>query len=102
MTDAETRLWAALRDRGIAGWKFRRQVPIQGYVVDFACLPAQLVVELDGGQHEPTRDDARTRVLEAAGYRVVRFWNHEALANTDGVLAAIARHLAEGTSAARP
>src|SRR3546814_2302829 len=80
-TTAERRLWSRLRDRQLEGHKFRRQVPRGRFVVDFACLDSWLVVELDGGQHaDPfqTKDDRkRTAWLEAEGYRVLRFWNHE-------------------------
>jgi len=88
MTDAEQTLWQRIRGRQIEGMKFRRQQPIGPYVVDFACLEASLVVEVDGGQHakEEARDAARTRRLEAEGYRVLRFWNHEVLGETDAVL----------------
>jgi very-short-patch-repair endonuclease len=87
-TDAERLLWFRLRDRRTAGWKFKRQVPIDRFVVDFCCADAKLIVELDGGQHDQHRDrDAdRTRVLEAMGYLVLRFWNHDVVRNMDGVL----------------
>jgi very-short-patch-repair endonuclease len=87
-TDAESRLWLLLRDRRLAGWKFRRQHPIPPYVVDFYCGEAGLVIELDGSQHaeaiEP--DDRRTSVLESRGLRVRRYWNNEVLAATETVL----------------
>jgi very-short-patch-repair endonuclease len=94
-TEAEKRLWSRLRDRQLAGRKFRRQVPIGPYVVDFFCPDGELIVELDGGQHaiETERDDKRTRWLESEGYRVIRFWNNDVLGNTDGVLDAISRTL---------
>src|SRR3981189_1016247 len=87
-TDAECVLWFRLRDRRLGGWKFKRQVPIDRFVVDFLCADAKLIVEIDGGQHDQNRDrDAdRTSVLEAMGYLVLRFWNHDALRNTEGVL----------------
>ncbi|MDR3499005.1 MAG: endonuclease domain-containing protein [Parvibaculum sp.] len=90
-TDAERRLWSRLRNRGLSGFKFKRQIPIGPYIVDFLCEEAMLVVELDGGQHDERadRDALRTRYLEAQGYRVIRFWNNEALANTEGMLAMI-------------
>lgn len=79
----------------MAAHKFRRQFPIAGYIVDFACLPAMLVVEIDGGQHLAAQDyDAvRTRRLEANGYRVLRFWNDEVLLQTEAVLEVIWRSL---------
>jgi very-short-patch-repair endonuclease len=92
MTDAERRLWSRLRARG-AGRKFRRQVPIGRFVADFACVEAQLIVEIDGGQHAPAADASRTRVLESMGWRMLRFWNDEVLRNTEGVLLVIAAAL---------
>jgi very-short-patch-repair endonuclease len=87
-TDAERLLWFRLRDRRLAGWKFKRQVPIDRFVVDFFCADAKLIVELDGGQrdHNKARDADRTRVLESMGYLVLRFWNHDVTRNMDGVL----------------
>ena len=91
-TDAERRLWARLRDRRLQGAKFARQVPVGPYVVDFCCRELKVIIELDGGQHAvQTRADAeRTALLEALGYRVLRFWNSDALGNTEGVLQRIA------------
>ena len=87
-TKAEARLWLALRGRKLDGFKFRRQVPIDRYFADFACLQAKLVVELDGGQHAERveYDAARTAVLESCGFQVLRFWNHHVLTDMDGVL----------------
>ncbi|MBD3728923.1 MAG: endonuclease domain-containing protein [Sphingomonadales bacterium] len=90
MTDAEQRIWQALRNRALAGLKFRRQVPVGPYIVDFQCRDRQLVVEIDGGQHDEMEDAERTAFLRAQGYRVIRFWNHEVLENLDGVLERIA------------
>ena len=77
----------------MAGLKFRRQVPLGPYVVDFFCLSVSLVVEVDGGQHGVadgrSQDARRTRWLEAQGYRVMRFWNNEVSDNLEGVLAVI-------------
>ena len=86
-TDVEGKLWAALRGRQLAGFKFRRQYPIDRYFADFACVEAKLVVELDGGQHveQAGWDEKRTAVLEACGWRVLRVWNNEVIANLDGV-----------------
>jgi BirA family biotin operon repressor/biotin-[acetyl-CoA-carboxylase] ligase len=93
-TDAESRLWHHLRNRRLLGFKFRRQTPIGRHVADFACEPARLAIELDGGQHaDSAADAARTTAIEAAGYQILRFWNHDVLANTDGVLEEIARTL---------
>ena len=91
-TEVEKRLWLRLRDRGMLGLKFRRQVPLGPYVADFVCAERALIVELDGGQHgsSQARDDRRTAWLESRGWRVVRFWNNEVSENIDGVLHAIA------------
>jgi very-short-patch-repair endonuclease len=86
-SDAEIRLWSRLRRRQLDGFRFRRQQPIGPYVVDFFCPEARLIVEADGGQHVDSKtDELRTRWLEARGYRVIRFWNNDVLANTEGVL----------------
>src|SRR5262249_21166673 len=92
-TDAERVLWFRLRDRRLAGLKFKRQVPIGRFVVDFVCKDARLIIELDGGQHDENkvRDANRTEILEAMGYLVLRFWNNDVLRNTDGVLEEILR-----------
>ncbi|MEQ1550337.1 DUF559 domain-containing protein [Sphingorhabdus sp.] len=88
MTEAEKRLWKYLRGRQLEGAKFRRQKPVENRIADFLCVEAKLIVELDGGQHgEQIEADAeRTRQLEAAGYTVLRLWNNDVLANTEGVL----------------
>ncbi len=92
-TRAEAKLWSALRNRQLSGLKFRRQVPLGPYVVDFFCLSASVVVEVDGGQHGSpegrSQDTGRTHWLEAEGYRVLRFWNNEVSDNLEGVLAVI-------------
>ena len=96
-TDAERKLWWHLRHRlPVANSHFRKQVRIKQYIVDFACHAARLVVEIDGGQHASvtTTDAERTKILEANGYRVLRFWNNDVLGNTDGVLEAIQSALA--------
>src|ERR1043166_502100 len=85
-TDAERVLWFRFRDRRLNGLKFKRQVPIDKYVVDFCCAEAKLIVELDGGQHAARDETNRTVVLEAMGYFVLRFWNNDVLQNTEGVL----------------
>jgi len=94
-TLAERKLWRFLRDRRLGGFKLRRQHPVGPFIADFCCLEADLVIELDGGQHAAQRDaDARrTAFLEAQGYRVLRFWDNEALANTSGVLGRIVEAL---------
>ena len=91
-TDAEARLWSHLRSRQVEGVKFGRQVPIGGYVADFAAASVRLVIEVDGGQHaDDPREAARTAAMEAAGYAVLRYWNHEVLAHTEGGLEDIRR-----------
>jgi very-short-patch-repair endonuclease len=92
-TDAERKLWRRLRNRQLEGLKFRRQVPLLGFYADFYCESANLVVELDGGQHAAqTEGDAmRTKVLQDAGILVLRFWNNEVLENLEGVLVEIIR-----------
>lgn len=98
MTKAETILWTRLR-RGQPGERFRRQVPIGPYIVDFASPSARLVVEVDGETHstdaERARDARRTTFLEDEGWRVLRFWNAEVFENEDGVVEAIREALFE-------
>ena len=88
-TDVERKLWWHLRHRlAPTGTHFRRQVRIDRYIVDFACHAKRLIIEVDGSQHA-TRlhaDLERTKVLEAHGYRLLRYWNNEVLRNIDGVL----------------
>jgi very-short-patch-repair endonuclease len=94
-TDVEKLLWWKLRARQFGGWKFRRQVPIIGFVADFACLEACLVIELDGGQHAEAADydEGRSAALKKAGFRVLRFWNIDVIENLEGVLTTIERTL---------
>jgi len=95
MTNAERRIWHRLRAHRFGGLSFRRQFPIGNYVVDFACLEARLVVEIDGGQHsESKRDATRDAWLHSQGFSVLRFWNNDVLSNTDGVLEQIAQAVA--------
>ncbi|MCX9146154.1 endonuclease domain-containing protein [Erythrobacter sp. WG] len=94
-TDAEQRLWLHLRASRFEGAKFTRQFPIGNFIADFACRSLRLAIELDGGQHSGSAADAnRTRIIEAHGYRVIRFWNNEVLENLDGVLTVIAQEIA--------
>jgi adenine-specific DNA-methyltransferase len=84
-TDAERKLWSVLRRRQLGGFKFRKQVEIDAYVVDFLCAERRLIIEVDGGQHTPERDARRTAFLESQGFRLIRFWNNDVLQNLDGV-----------------
>jgi very-short-patch-repair endonuclease len=94
MTDAERKLWSALRNRQVEGAKFRRQQPIGPFIADFVCQEHRLIVEADGGQHSGSiADDRRTGFLEGKGYRVLRFWNNDILSNFDGVVQVIAAAL---------
>lgn len=89
---AENRLWYVLRNRGLAGHKFVRQLAVGPCIADFACREVGLIIERDGGQHTTsTTDAARTAYLNSQGYSVLRFWNNEVLENRNGVLAGISR-----------
>lgn len=86
-TATEDRLWQALRNRQLDDAKFVFQFPIGPHVADFACRAARLVIEVDGGQHAGSpADAARTRLIEAHGYTVIRFWNNDVLTNLEGVV----------------
>jgi very-short-patch-repair endonuclease len=79
-TDAEAALWRLLRDRRLTQTKWRRQVPISDFIVDFACLEHRVIVECDGAQHAESRSGAaRDAWLQAQGFTIARFWNHEVL-----------------------
>jgi very-short-patch-repair endonuclease len=94
-TDAEHKLWALLRSRSLAGYKFRRQVPVGSYIADFLCYEARLIVEADGGQHGATPyDRKRDAWLKAQGFRILRLWNNEILNNEEGALQTILAALA--------
>ncbi|MGI9250605.1 MAG: DUF559 domain-containing protein [Pseudohongiellaceae bacterium] len=97
-TNAENLLWYYLRNKQLDGHKFRRQQPIGNYIVDFACMPQKLIVELDGGQHaeQEARDKKRDAWLHKQGYRILRFWNNDVIKNCYGVLESI--YLALGGS----
>jgi len=99
-SDAECVLWKHLRGYRLKGYKFRRQVVIEPYIVDFVCLEAKLIIEADGGQHadQMAYDARRTARLEAMGYRVVRFWNHEILRELHSVLEQIELALLDAPS----
>lgn len=88
MTEAEQALWKLLRRKQIDGHRFRKQVPIGKYIVDFACLDARLIIEVDGGQHSDAAivDAERDVWLRSQHFRVLRFWNNDVLKNPDGVM----------------
>ncbi|WP_136622397.1 MULTISPECIES: endonuclease domain-containing protein [Mesorhizobium] len=89
MTSAELKLWNELRAHRLMGLGFRRQLPVAGYIVDFACPEKKLVVEVDGSQHAKaeavTSDEARTLRLEQDGWTVLRFWNDDIIRDIDNV-----------------
>ena len=93
MTPTEKRLWAQLRGRRFAGYKFRRQTPIAGYIADFYCAQARLILELDGESHvgKGTRDENRRRTLKSKGFRILRFWDTEIYDDLEAVLELIWR-----------
>jgi len=102
MTEAERKLWRLLRNNQL-GVHFRRQVPLGPYVLDFLCLPAKLVVELDGSQHYHKTglafDSKRGAYLRAKGLKVFRFNNREFLTNPSGVMQSIYEHIQKELSA---
>jgi len=97
-TDAEALLWKHLRGGRLIEFKFKRQQPIGDFIVDFACFERRLVIEVDGGQHQAEIDEARTQLLEAQGFKVLRFWNNEVLRSVEAVLESIIRTLRESPS----
>jgi len=101
-TDVERQLWARLRNNRLEGYKFKRQYVIEGYIADFVCLTANLIVELDGVQHQEQvhYDHKRTETLNKKGFRVLRFWNSDWVENQAGVLETIVATLR--MPAARP
>ena len=94
MTDVERKLWQRLRGKQL-GEKFRRQYPIDNYIVDFVCLEKRLIIECDGGQHaeQESKDSERDKHLQGKGFMVLRIWNNEIIENLDGVLETIYYHL---------
>jgi very-short-patch-repair endonuclease len=96
MTLAERKLWQVLKGRGLDGHRFRRQHPLGPYIADFACLEAGVVIEVDGGQHHDSEQDGhRDRYMQSIGFKVLRFWNNDVLANLEGTCAVIGQALAE-------
>jgi len=105
-TDAERLIWAALRAHRLHGASFRRQTPIGPYVVDFVCHAADLIIEIDGGQHfeseQAKRDARREAFLISKGYRILRFNNREVMTNRQGVLETIAAAVVDAPSPPLP
>lgn len=95
MSDAERKLWHALRYKQLNGHRFRRQHPIGRYIADFACIEQKLVIELDGGQHQEQTgyDEFRSDFMATQGWQVLRFWNNDVLNNLEGVLTRITESL---------
>lgn len=103
MTEAEKSLWHKLRRRQLGNHHIRRQHPIGPYIVDFACIEARLVIELDGGQHcESDYDTERDGFLTNKGWRVLRFWNTQINENIEGVLSTILEALPPSPPPAKP
>ena len=95
-TDAEAAMWRLLRDRRLALFKFRRQVPFQNFILDFVCFDQRIVIEIDGSQHASSeRDAARDAVLTSENFRVSRYWNNDVLQRPSEVLEDILAKLAE-------
>ncbi|MFW6211092.1 MAG: endonuclease domain-containing protein, partial [bacterium] len=86
-TDAENKLWNALKAKRFMGLKFRRQQQVGGYIADFYCTEKKLIIELDGGQHANSiSDEKRDEFMESKGIRVLRIWNNEIMNNIEGVM----------------
>jgi very-short-patch-repair endonuclease len=103
MTDAERRLWSALRAHRLGDLSFRRQVPIGRFIADFVCQEIRLVIEVDGGQHAGAASDLeRDQWLLSKGYRIIRFWNSDVLKNLAGVLEKIVEVAHEATPLPNP
>jgi very-short-patch-repair endonuclease len=93
----EKRLWNLLKNRQFHNLRFKRQVPIGNYIVDFVCPDIKLILEIDGGQHnEPENieyDNKRTEFLQNQGYKVIRFWNNDIYKNINGILEEIEKYI---------
>ena len=96
LTEQEKKLWGALRDHRLSGFKFRKQQPIGPFIADFVCQERRLIVEVDGSQHADSPTDMhRDAFLEAKGYRILRVWNNDVTGNLSGVLTAILAELSD-------
>ena len=97
MTDEEKTLWFHLRARRFSGFKFRRQVPINKYIVDFICFSKKLIIELDGSQHldenNKLNDKLRDEFFNAQGYNILRFYNNQINNELENVLSNIFNQL---------
>jgi adenine-specific DNA-methyltransferase len=104
MTDAEVNLWMRLRGNQLGGHYFRRQVPMGSYIVDFVCVKAHLIIEVDGSQHlkAAKHDEQRTAWLQSRGYRVLRFWDNDVLQHQNAVLESIRLALEEAPTLPSP
>jgi very-short-patch-repair endonuclease len=92
-TPYERRLWRGLRSKQLAGFRFRRQHPVDRYIVDFACLESRLIIELDGQHHDVARDAVRDAYLQIQGFEILRFTNADVTRNLQGVLETILSRL---------
>lgn len=94
-TKSEGLLWSVLRARQLCGLKFRREHPIGPFIVDFACVSKKLAVEIDGGYHDEIveRDRSRQKLIERAGWDVIRFTAKDVEADAEAVARAIAKHI---------
>ena len=103
-TEAESVLWRNLRNRQLEGYKFRRQMWLCGFIADFGCTEARLIIEADGGQHGDAAeyDKGRSAAFAREGYRVLRFWNNDMIGNLEGVLTAIRAALPSPSHQASP
>jgi very-short-patch-repair endonuclease len=103
-TDAEKRLWSHLKSSQMERIKFRRQEPIEGFIVDFVSYEKRLIIELDGGQHGTSKekDEQRDHVLASHGFKVLRFWDNDVFQNLQGMLEVIRKHCRERAPTPRP
>jgi very-short-patch-repair endonuclease len=95
-TDAEAAMWRLLRARVLSGFKFRRQVPVENFILDFVCFERRVIVEIDGSQHANSRRDAtRDKQLSDAGFQTIRYWNNDVLMRPTSVLEDLVARLTE-------
>jgi very-short-patch-repair endonuclease len=95
-TSAEEAMWRILRARALSGYKFRRQAPVENFILDFVCFERRVIVEIDGSQHTNShRDAARDKLLSEAGFETIRYWNDDVLTRPALVLEDLLARLAE-------